>query len=61
MLTILLAMLPILLIAGLVVVYVAFPHRGHDIPHVPWVGGAMRKGVDRITTITEDDEVFLRR
>jgi hypothetical protein len=51
MVAILLAMLVIVLVAGLVVVYVAFPHRGEDVPHTPWVGEAMRKGVDKLPTL----------
>ena len=46
-----LAMLGIVLLAGLVMVYVAFPHRGEDVPTAPWVGEAMRKGVDRLPTL----------
>lgn len=47
----LLAMLGIVLLAGLVVVYVAFPHRGHQVPSAPWIGKAMRKGVDALPTL----------
>ena len=51
MLVVLLAMLGIVLLAGLVVVYVAYPHRGQDVPKAPWVGEAMRRGVARLPTI----------
>ena len=51
MLSIVLAMLAILVIAGAVVVYVAYPHRGEEVPHTPWVGEAMRKGVDALPTL----------
>lgn len=51
MVAILLAMLGIVLLAGLVVVYVAYPHRGHDVPNAAWVGQAMRRGVDRLPTL----------
>ena len=51
MLSIVLAMLAILAIAGAVVLYVAYPHRGEDMPHTPWVGEAMRKGVDALPTL----------
>lgn len=61
MLTVAFVMLAILALAGLVVLYVAFPHRGEEIPAVPWVGDAMRKGADALPTIDETDEVFLRR
>lgn len=45
------AMLVILVLAGLVVVYVAFPHRGEDVPHVRWLGRLLRKGVDNVPTL----------
>jgi hypothetical protein len=43
-----LLMLLILVIAGAVVLYVAFPHRGEDVPGAPWLGDAMQRGVDSI-------------
>ena len=51
MLSIVFAMLVILAIAGAVVLYVAYPHRGEEVPHTPWVGEAMRKGVDALPTL----------
>ena len=45
------AMVVIVLLAGVVVVYVAFPHRGEDVPHVPWLGRVLRKGVDNAPTL----------
>jgi len=45
------AMLVILVLAGGVVLYVAFPHRGEDVPHVPWLGRLLRKGVDSAPTL----------
>lgn len=50
-LSILLAMLAVMALAGLVVLYVAFPYRGEDVPHSPWVGDALRKGVDKLPTL----------
>jgi hypothetical protein len=52
------AMLVILVLAGAVVLYVAFPHRGEDVPHLPWLGRLMRKGVDSAPTLhnTAEDE-----
>jgi hypothetical protein len=38
----------ILAIAGAVVLYVAFPHRGEDVPGAPWLGDAMKRGVDTV-------------
>jgi hypothetical protein len=48
---ILFAMFGILLLAGLVVIYVAYPHRGEDVPNAPWVGDALRKGVNLLPTL----------
>jgi hypothetical protein len=45
------AMLVILVLAGLVVLYVAFPHRGEDVPYVGWLGRLLRKGVDTAPTL----------
>jgi hypothetical protein len=55
MIFILLAMLVILVVAGLVVVYVAYPHRGQEMPNAPWVGEALRKTVDAVPTFSVDD------
>ena len=45
------AMLVILVLAGLVVLYVAFPHRGEDVPYFGWLGRLLRKGVDNVPTL----------
>lgn len=49
--SILLAMIGIILLAGLIVLYVAYPHRGEEVPNAPWVGEAMRKGVNLLPTL----------
>jgi hypothetical protein len=46
MLWMLVAMLLILVIAGAVVAYVAYPHRGEELPVAPWIGDAMKRGVE---------------
>jgi hypothetical protein len=51
LISILLAMTGIVAIAVLVVLYVAYPHRGEDVPTAPWVGDAMRRGVARLPTL----------
>ena len=51
-----LTMLGILILAGIVVLYVAFPHRGEDMPHTPWVGEALRKGVEKLPTLDNQRE-----
>ena len=43
MLLISLALLGVLVLAGLVTAYVAFPHRGEAIPHAEWLSDAMTK------------------
>jgi hypothetical protein len=48
---IVIAMLLIVVLAGLVVTYVAFPYRGEEVPKYPWVGDAMRRGADRLPTL----------
>lgn len=55
MLPLVLMMLLILLVAGAVVAYVAYPHRGEEMPGVPWVGEAMRKGVDQMPVLQETE------
>lgn len=54
MLAIVLTMLVILALAGLVVAYVAWPHRGLDMPAAPWLGERMRQGVDALPTLGEE-------
>jgi hypothetical protein len=53
---ILISMLVIVAVAGLVVVFVAFPHRGEDIPGAAWLGEGMAKAVDALPVIDPDAE-----
>ncbi|MEO5653758.1 MAG: hypothetical protein ABIN79_02560 [Marmoricola sp.] len=55
MLAIVLALLLSLLVAGAVIVYVAFPYRGEQTPVYPQVGEAMRRGVDSLPTLDVRD------
>ncbi len=55
MLLIVLMMLGILLVAGVVVVYVAFPHRGADIPGAPWLGEAMSRAAGAAPLLEEEE------
>ncbi len=55
MLLIALVMLAILVLAVLVVTFVAFPHRGEEVPAAPWLGEAMTKAVDAFPTIENVD------
>lgn len=45
------AMIVIVLLAGVVVVYVAFPHRGEDVPGAPWLGKLMHRGARSLPTV----------
>ena len=54
--SILLAMIGIILLAGLIVLYVAYPHRGEEVPNAPWVGEAMRKGVNLLPTLDNQSD-----
>lgn len=54
MLWLLAVMILTLLVAAVVVVYVAFPHRDQDVPGAPWLGDAMKRGVDALPVL--DDE-----
>jgi hypothetical protein len=49
------ARIVILALAGLVVTYVAFPHRGEDIPGAPWLGDAMAKANDKLPKLQDGD------
>ncbi|MDP3894867.1 hypothetical protein [Nocardioides sp.] len=50
----------VLAISAVVVVYVAFPHRGEDLPAVPWLGEAMRRGADALPTLDGPGESSAR-
>jgi hypothetical protein len=52
-----LVMLVIVVLAALVVTFVAYPHRGAEVPAAPWLGEAMAKAVDAVPTLpSEGDE-----
>jgi hypothetical protein len=54
MFLILLVMLLCVAIAALVVVYVAYPHRGEEVPHVPWLGAGLMRGRQKLPTLDLD-------
>ena len=60
MLFIVIAMLSTLVVAGVVVLYVAYPHRGEAMPGVPWLGDAMGKAVDAAPVLDEEEAELLR-
>jgi len=52
---IVIAMLVIVALAAAVVVYVAFPHRGEDLPAAPWLSDAMTRAVDALPTVAPQE------
>ena len=51
-----------LLLAGAVIVYVAYPYRGQSTPLHPALGDLMRRGVDSLPTVDVDErEAAARR
>jgi hypothetical protein len=54
MFLILLVLLGIVLLAGLVVLYVAYPHRGEQVPRAAWLGAALAKGRNALPVLDED-------
>ncbi len=61
MLILVFAMLLVLVMAGAVVAYVAFPHRGQEIPGAPWLGEAMGKARRALPDLDEDEQELLHR
>lgn len=51
MTSIVLAMLVIVALAGLVVLYVAYPHRDAEVPRTPWLGDYLKRAVAALPTI----------
>lgn len=56
MIVIALVMLVIVILAALVVTFVAYPHRGEEIPAAPWLGEAMAKAADAAPTLPSEGE-----
>ena len=56
MLVVIIVMAVILLVAGLVVAFVAYPHRGEELPGVPWLGDAMSRAADAAPTLEVEYE-----
>lgn len=51
MLFIAIVMLVILILAGVVLLYVAFPHRGEEVPAAPWLGEMMGRAAEAAPTV----------
>lgn len=58
MLLVIITMLLSLGLAAGIALYVAFPHRGEDVPRAAWLGRSLRRGVESLPTIEgADDDV----
>jgi hypothetical protein len=55
-LAVVIVMVLILLLAGGIAAYVAYPHRGEELPVAPWLGDAMNKAADAAPLIEVDYE-----
>lgn len=44
----------ILALCGVIAVFVAFPHRGEEIPGAPWLGDAMSRAADAVPVLEEE-------
>lgn len=51
MFSVFVTMLLILAAAAAVALYVAFPRQGRPVPHIPWVGEALERGVSSLPTL----------
>lgn len=58
MVAVVVVMFLIVALAGLVVAYVAYPHRGEEMPAAPWLGEAMARaaGAAPLVDPEEDEE-----
>jgi hypothetical protein len=54
-LPVLIVMLVILVIAGLVLAFVAYPGRGEELPAAPWLGEAMAKAAEAAPVLEDGD------
>jgi len=52
---IIVSMLVIVVVAGLVVTFVAFPHRGEEVPGAPWLSETMNRAAGALPTIADGD------
>lgn len=61
MLVVVIAMLVVLAVAGLVVVYVAYPHRGEEVPAAPWLGEVLGRAAGAAPLVEPEYEDSERR
>jgi len=54
------AVLLSLVVSAVVALYVAYPHRGAQMPVVPWLGEAMGRAVDAAPVLDDDERDVMR-
>lgn len=50
-----LCMLAVVVLAGLVLAYTAFPHRHEPVPGAPWLGEAVERAADAVPVVEDGD------
>lgn len=55
MLYLFIVMAVILVVAGGVVLYAAYPHRGERVPAAPWLGDAMNRAAGALPTVAPEE------
>ena len=60
MLYLVIAMVLSLVVAGAVLFYVAFPHRGERAPAVPWLGDALGKAAEAAPVLDAEERDLMR-
>lgn len=48
-----------LAVGALVLAYVAYPHQGQEVPRVPWLGEWMRRRVERLPLLPDEEHLLL--
>ena len=48
-------MAAILALCGVIAAYVAFPHRGEELPGAPWLGDVMSRAADAMPLLDEEE------
>lgn len=46
----------ILALCGVIAAYVAFPHRGEELPGAPWLGDVMSRAAEAMPLIEEEQD-----
>lgn len=54
MVLVIVMMAVILALCCVIVAYVAFPHRGEELPVAPWIGDAMSRAADVLPVLKDE-------